>query len=126
MAADPADFWVVVGTVAPVTIAVDVILIGQSIRLMPRLARREGEDSFTSWLRAYHMWFLGADLVGCLAVIGVCLYALWNRVSATWSAWLAAGLLFVVLAVLCVLAVCTANVERQEVPAGSEPVEPRQ
>jgi hypothetical protein len=120
MTADHGDFWVVVGTVAPVTIVADVVLIGQSIALMPYLPRRVGEESFSSWLRERHMWFIGADLAGCLAVIGIGLYALWNSDNAPWSAWLATCLLFVVLIVLCVLAVCTAVIERQKPVTGTE------
>jgi Na+/melibiose symporter-like transporter len=121
MTVDHGNFWVVVGTVAPVTIAADVILIGQSIPLMPHLGRRVGEKSFTSWLRQYHMWFIGADLAGCLAVIGIGLYALWNGDNASSSAWLATCLLFVVLIVLCVLAVCTATIRRRKPFTGEEP-----
>ncbi len=116
MAADHADFWVVVGTVAPIAIAADVLLIGQSIPLMPHLPRRADETSFTSWLRQYHLWFIGADLAGCLVVIGLVLYALWNGDSAPWSAWLASGLLFAVLVALCILAVCTATIDRHKPP----------
>lgn len=121
MTADYGDFWVVVGTVAPVTIAADVILIGQSIPLLPYLRRRVGERSFTSWLRERHMWFIGADLVGCLAVIAISLYALWNGSNAASSAWLAACLLLVVLIVLCILAVCTATIDKQK-PLNRKPL----
>jgi hypothetical protein len=121
MAADHADFWVVIGTVAPIAIAADVFIIGQSIPLMPHLPRRPDEDSFTSWLRQYHLWFIGADLAGCLAVIGIGLYALWNGDNALWSAWLASCLLFAVLVVLCILAVCTAIIDRHKPLIDEEP-----
>lgn len=110
-ATDHADFWVVAGTVAPVTIAANVILIGQSIPLIPHLKRREGETSWTSKLREYHLHFIGIDLALCLAVIGLCMNALWAGVDSIAQAWTAMILLLVVLVMLCILSVCTAIID---------------
>ena len=118
---DHADFWVVVGTVAPVTIAADVILIGQSIPLMPHLKRREGETTWTSRLREYHLHFIGIDLVLCLAVIGLSMNALWTSADSAAQAWAATILLLIVLVALCILAVCTAVIDNNKPKKQLEP-----
>ena len=113
-ASDHADFWVVVGTVAPVTIVADVVLIGQSIPLGPYLKRREGETTWTSRLREYHLHFIGIDLALCLAVIGLSMNVLWTGVGSVAEAWTATVLLLIVLVTLCILAVCTAIIDRNK------------
>ncbi len=113
-ASDHADFWVIVGTVAPVTIAADVILIGQSIPLGRYLKRQEGETTWTSRLREHHLHFIGIDLALCLAVIGLSMNALWTGVDSVAEAWTATILLLIALVTLCILAVCTSIIDRNK------------
>ena len=120
-ASDHTDFWVLIGTVAPLAIVADVVLIGQSIPLGSYLKRQKGETTWTSRLREHHLHFIGIDLALCLAVIGLSMNVLWTGVDSVAEAWTATALLLIVLVTLCLLAVCTAIIDRNKHKNQPEP-----
>jgi hypothetical protein len=98
------DFWVVIGTVAPIAIATNVITFGQAVTHRAA-ADRAGEQTVTSWLRSKHLYFVMLNLGGCLYLLFVALQSLYWGHDVV-NGWFAIGLLFALILELFVLAVC--------------------
>jgi hypothetical protein len=110
------DFWVVVATIAPIAIAINIVIFSQAVSKR-ELLHRDGDRGFTARLRSLHLMFVVLNLLACLALILLSLISLWRTTDEV-NGWVAITLLLAMLVELFAVAICSdslaARAERRD------------